>query len=119
VSGVDCAEVVTTCQKDPACVALIVALAGCDAGVTCIADTLASHPGRNPYLDVLECVCVPCATSCALSVAVECDAGKIPVEAGSDAGEAGDASASEGGDAGDEAASDSGDAGEDAEDAGG
>ena len=112
VSGVDCAEVVTTCQKDPSCVALIVALTGCDAGVTCIADTLASHPGRNAYLDVLGCVCVPCATSCALSVAVECDAGKIPVEAGSDAG---DAAAS---DAGDAAASDAGDAGADAEDAG-
>ncbi len=105
---------------------LIVALAGCDAEVKCIADTLAKHPGRNAYLDVLGCVCVSCATSCALSVSVECDAGKIPVEAGSDAGDAGDEASSDGGDSGDEAASDSGDAsddvadaGEDAEDGGG
>ncbi len=46
-------------------------------------------PGRNAYLDVLGCVCVSCATSCALSVSVACDAGKIPVEAGGDAGDAG------------------------------
>lgn len=114
VSGVDCAEPVTTCQKDPSCVALIVALAGCDAGTECIADTLASHPGRNAYLDVLGCVCKSCATSCALSVAVECDAGKIPVEAGSDSGDAGDEAASDSGDASDDVA----DAGEDAKDAG-
>lgn len=105
VSGVDCADSVTTCQKDQACVDLIVALAGCDAGTKCIAATLASHPGRNAYLDVLGCVCASCATSCALTVAVECDAGKTPVEAGSDSGlDGGGEAGSDGGDAGDSAA---------------
>jgi hypothetical protein len=117
VSGVDCAGPVTTCQKDPSCVALIVALAACDAGVKCISETLATHPGRNAYLDVLGCVCVSCATSCALSVSVDCDAGKIPVEAGSDAGDAGDEASSDGGDAGEEGASDGGDASDDVVDA--
>jgi hypothetical protein len=98
-------------------VALIVALAGCDAGAKCISETLATHPGRNAYLDVLGCVCVSCATSCALSVVVECDAGKSPVEAGSDAGDAGDEASSDGGDSGAEASSDGGDASDDVADA--
>ena len=97
--------------------ALIVALAACDAGTKCIADTLATHPGRNAYLDVLGCVCVSCATSCALSVVVECDAGKMPVEAGSDAGDAGDEASSDGGDSGEDGASDGGDASDDVADA--
>ncbi|MEO5725572.1 MAG: hypothetical protein ABIV93_01125 [Byssovorax sp.] len=64
---------------------LLVALAGCDADAQCIADTLATHPGRDAYLDVLACVCVSCAGSCGAPSSVGCDAGKIPVEAGSDA----------------------------------
>jgi hypothetical protein len=115
VSGVDCAEPVTTFQKSPGSAALLVALAACDAGAQCIADTLATDPARNAYLDVLACVCVPCGSACAAPSEVGCDAGKIPVEAGSDAeGDAAieDASA----DAPIDAVSD---AIEDAEDAGG
>ncbi len=111
VSGVDCAGPVTAFQKDPDSMKLLVALAGCDADAQCIADTLATHPGRDAYLDVLACVCVSCAGSCAAPSSVGCDAGKIPVEAGSDAGDAGDEAASDGGDAGEEDAADAGEMG--------
>ncbi len=85
VAGVDCATPVTACQKDPACVALLIALDACKADAQCLADTLATHPGRNAYLDVLACVCVSCATACVPEVNVGCDAGKIPIESGADA----------------------------------
>jgi hypothetical protein len=85
VSGVDCAGPVTTFQKSPGSAALLVALAACDAGAQCIADTLATDPARNAYLDVLACVCVSCGSACAAPSEVGCDAGKIPEEAGSDA----------------------------------
>jgi hypothetical protein len=78
VSGVDCVAPVNACLAEAACVALLAELASCDAGADCIADTLATHPGRNAYLDVLACVCVSCASSCVPARSVACDAGKIP-----------------------------------------
>ena len=130
VSGVDCAGLGTTFQKSPGSAALLLALAVCDAGAQCIADTLAMDPARNAYLDVLACVCVSCGSACAAPSEVGCDAGKIPVEAGSDAGSdaEGDAGADAEGDAASEdasvdapidAASDASDASDDVEDAGG
>jgi hypothetical protein len=126
VAGVDCAAPVTACQKDPACVALLIALASCDAGAQCVADTLATHPGRNAYLDVLACVCVSCAASCVPESNVGCDAGKIPIEAGADADldaetgsdAAGDAMTDAAIDAVDDGTIDAADAGDDAADAG-
>jgi hypothetical protein len=104
VSGVDCADAVTACYDDPSCLALIAALAGCDAGAQCVADTLATHPGRNAYLDVLGCVCVSCRAECVAPSSVGCDAGKIPEEAGSDAATDGGADAEDAADGGEDAA---------------
>ncbi|MEP7126334.1 MAG: hypothetical protein ABJE95_35710 [Byssovorax sp.] len=98
-AGVDCAAPVTACTSDDACVALIVALTSCGANAQCVADTLATHPARNEYLDVLACVCVSCAEACAGESTVKCDAGKIPIEAGNDA----DLEAETGSDAADDA----------------
>ena len=85
VSGLDCAEAVTTFQKAPGSAALLVALAACGGGAQCVADTLATDPARNAYLDVLACVCPACGPACAAPSSVSCDAGKIPDEAGGDA----------------------------------
>ena len=85
MAGIDCAAPVTVCQSDFACVDLIVKLTSCDADAQCVADKLATDPARNEYLDVLACVCVSCAEACAGKSTVSCDAGKIPIEAGSDA----------------------------------
>jgi len=85
VSGVACAGPVTTFQKADGGAALLVALAACDADAQCIADALATDPGRDAYLDVLACVCASCGSACAAPLSVSCDAGKIPVDAGSDA----------------------------------
>ena len=104
---------VTACQGDASCVDLLKALASCDAGAQCVATTLATHPGRNAYLDVLACVCVSCAEACAVEATVSCDAGKIPVEAGSDA----DLDAETGSDAADDAMVDAAPDAEDAMDA--
>jgi hypothetical protein len=85
VSGLACAGPVTTFQKAPGSAALLVALAACNGGAQCVADTLATDPARDAYLDVLACVCLACGSACASPSMVSCDAGKIPVEAGSDA----------------------------------
>lgn len=102
VSGIDCADPVTIFQKAPGSAALLVALAACKAGAQCIADTLATHPARDAYLDVLACVCLSCGSACAAPSEVSCDAGKIPVDAGSDAGS--DAEVDAASDANDDAA---------------
>lgn len=102
--------------------ALLIALDACHADAQCLADTLATHPGRNAYLDVLACVCVSCATSCVPEVNVGCDAGKSPIDAGNDADldattdgdAAGDAMIDAAIDAAEDAAIDAADAGDDA-----
>jgi hypothetical protein len=123
VAGIDCAAPVTACQMDQGCVDLLSALEVCHADAKCVATTLATHPGRNAYLDVLACVCVSCAASCTAETTVSCDAGKIAVEAGSDADvdaepasdaasdATADAAGMDGGDAGDDAAIDAADGG--------
>jgi hypothetical protein len=98
---------------------LLIALTSCGDNAKCVATTLATHPGRDRYLDVLACVCASCAESCASETTVSCDAGKIPVEAGSDAGADGDAASDAPDDAMDDAAPDAADAADaDAIDAG-